>query len=74
MGGTDAGGGARYRGAILLGLFVGIPTTFLTGRLAPGEPLQTEAIAAASLKQKSAVVSVAPTAPLLQRMSAFRPV
>jgi Kef-type K+ transport system membrane component KefB len=31
-------------GAILLGLGVGIPSAFLTGRLTPGEPLQTEAI------------------------------
>ena len=31
-------------GAILLGLVIGVPATFLTGRLSAGEPLQTEAL------------------------------
>lgn len=31
-------------GAILLGLVLGIPAAFLTGRLKPGEPMQVEAI------------------------------
>ena len=31
-------------GAILLGAAVGVPAAFFTGRLKPGEPLQTEAI------------------------------
>jgi len=31
-------------GAILLGAVVGLPAAFLTGRLAPGEPSQTEAV------------------------------
>lgn len=50
------------------------PVRLPDGSLSPREPLQTEAIAAASFKQKSALVSVAPKAPLLQRMPAFRPV
>lgn len=38
--------GAAYEigGAALLGVLVGVPAAFLTGRLKPGEPLQTEAI------------------------------
>lgn len=31
-------------GAVLLGLAIGMPAAYLTGRLKPGEPLQTEAI------------------------------
>jgi Kef-type K+ transport system membrane component KefB len=31
-------------GAVLLGVGIGLPAAFLTGRLSPGEPLQTEAI------------------------------
>ena len=31
-------------GALLLGLVVGVPGAFLTGRIKPGEPLQTEAL------------------------------
>ncbi len=31
-------------GAILLGLVLGVPAAYLTGRLKPGEPLQSEAI------------------------------
>ncbi len=31
-------------GAILLGLIIGVPAAYLTGRLSPGEPLQTEAL------------------------------
>lgn len=38
------GAGRDIGGAVLLGLCVGIPSAFLTGRLKEGEPLQTEAI------------------------------
>ena len=38
------GAGRDIGGAVLLGLCVGIPSAILTGRLTPGEPLQTEAI------------------------------
>jgi Kef-type K+ transport system membrane component KefB len=31
-------------GAVLVGLAIGIPTAYLTGRIRPGEPLQAEAI------------------------------
>jgi len=37
-------GGRELGGALLLGLVVGIPAAFLTGRLDPGEPTQAEAI------------------------------
>jgi len=32
-------------GAVLLGLGIGIPAAFLTGRIRPGEPMQSEALA-----------------------------
>ncbi|SEW36447.1 transporter, CPA2 family [Aliiroseovarius sediminilitoris] len=38
------GAGRDIGGGILLGIGVGIPSAFLTGRLKQGEPLQTEAI------------------------------
>lgn len=38
------GAGRDIGGAIILGLCMGVPSAFLTGRLSPGEPLQTEAI------------------------------
>lgn len=38
------GAGRDIGGAIVLGLCIGIPSAFLTGRLQPGEPQQTEAI------------------------------
>lgn len=37
-------GGREIGGAVLLGVSLGLPSAFLTGRLKPGEPLQTEAI------------------------------
>jgi len=39
-----AHGGWELGGAIALGLAVGIPAAFLTGRLRPGEPTQAEAL------------------------------
>jgi Kef-type K+ transport system membrane component KefB len=39
------GAGRDIGGAVLLGCVIGIPSAFLTGRLSPGEPLQTEALA-----------------------------
>jgi len=36
-------------GAMLLGLFIGVPAAFLSGRLKPGEPLQIEALGIAFL-------------------------
>lgn len=38
------GMGREIGGAILLGVCVGVPSAFLTGRLKPGEPMQSEAI------------------------------
>ncbi|MFQ6546387.1 cation:proton antiporter [Aestuariibius sp. 2305UL40-4] len=38
------GAGWEIGGSIALGLGLGIPAAYLTGRLAPGEPLQAEAI------------------------------
>jgi len=38
------GAGRDIGGAVLLGVAIGIPSALLTGRLKPGEPLQTEAI------------------------------
>lgn len=50
-GGATSGGaaalfGASYEigGSIALGLAIGLPAAHLTGRLSPGEPLQTEAL------------------------------
>ncbi len=40
-----AGAAHDIGGAILLGAAIGLPAALLTGRLAPGEPSQTEAIA-----------------------------
>ena len=37
-------GGRELGGALALGLLVGIPAAYLTGRLRPGEPTQAEAI------------------------------
>jgi Kef-type K+ transport system membrane component KefB len=37
-------GGLEIGGAVVLGIAVGLPAAFLTGRLSPGEPSQTEAI------------------------------
>jgi len=37
-------GGWELGGAVALGLLVGIPAAFLTGRLAPGQPIQAEAL------------------------------
>ncbi len=34
----------EFSGALLLGLFIGIPAAYLTGRLKKGEPQQTEAL------------------------------
>ncbi|UYG07064.1 cation:proton antiporter [Halomonas sp. M4R1S46] len=50
---SGAGGGERalleaaweLGGAVLLGTLIGLPAAWLTGRLAPGEPTQVEAIA-----------------------------
>jgi len=42
--GPVLGAGRDIGGAVLLGICVGVPAAFLTGRLKPGEPLQTEAI------------------------------
>ena len=36
--------GRDLGGAVLLGLLIGLPAAYLTGRISPGEPLQTEAI------------------------------
>lgn len=43
---ADVASGAIWDlgGAIALGLFIGIPAAFLTGRIRPGEPLQAEAM------------------------------
>ncbi len=49
---SDAGGGAsallhgarELGGALLVGVAVGVPAAFLTGRLQPGEPTQAEAL------------------------------
>lgn len=38
------GAGRDIGGAVLLGICIGVPSAFLTGRLKAGEPLQTEAI------------------------------
>lgn len=38
--------GFEIGGAILLGLGIGLPATFLTGRIKPGQPMLTEALAA----------------------------
>ena len=38
------GAGRDIGGAVLLGICVGVPSAYLTGRLKEGEPLQTEAI------------------------------
>lgn len=35
---------ADLGGAVVLGLLIGIPAAYLTGRISPGEPLQAEAI------------------------------
>lgn len=37
-------GGREIGGAVLLGVALGLPAAFLTGRLKPGEPMQTEAV------------------------------
>ncbi len=37
-------GGRELGGALLLGLLIGVPAAFLTGRLEPGEPTQAEAL------------------------------
>ncbi|MGR3322955.1 MAG: cation:proton antiporter [Pseudooceanicola sp.] len=42
--GLAQGTGHDLGGAILLGAAIGLPAAYLTGRLTPGEPLQTEAI------------------------------
>ncbi len=42
--GLAAGAGWEIGGSVALGLALGIPAAYLTGRLAPGEPLQAEAI------------------------------
>jgi len=36
--------GREILGAVLLGTAIGLPASYLTGRLSPGEPLQTEAL------------------------------
>ncbi len=44
--GTDliAGLAKDLGGSLILGLAIGLPAAYLTGRLSPGEPLQTEAL------------------------------
>lgn len=42
--GPVSGAMREIGGAVLLGIFVGAPAAFLTGRLKPGEPLQIEAL------------------------------
>lgn len=42
--GALAHAGREIGGALLLGAVIGIPGAYLTGRIAPGEPLQSEAL------------------------------
>ncbi|MEW9920943.1 cation:proton antiporter [Marimonas sp. MJW-29] len=53
MSGSDNGAGvsafAEIGGALLLGLAIGLPAAFLTGRIEEGEPLEVEALAIAFL-------------------------
>lgn len=42
--GFVTGAGRDLGGAVAVGALVGVPASYLTGRLRPGEPLQTEAI------------------------------
>jgi len=48
-------GGRELGGAIAIGLAVGVPAAYLTGRLRPGEPTQAEALGAVLLAGGAAI-------------------